>query len=223
MPVKKKFAVASQLHIPPYNWIPPESPPLLATPNPEEFDADMSERCKVFDDPNIGSLSTSQDPFHGRPDPAADFSHFIDGEEGFTAIQNNPAKKQKNDEALLRLRLAFDFLVCRTRDLCVEINEGVKFYDTTNDQTWGRYLNARQTYIEFLQNLDDHEPKANLKKADLDKGLGYGKHYRWLFVDPTIEEVEIIKGSVKPLITGAIIVLLWNPHSSSSGIPIKHP
>ena len=70
------------------------------------------------------------------------------------------------------------------------------------------YNIARDNYIKLLKDLDDHEPKT-LTAGD----LGYGRALKWVYVSPLIHN-----GTIK----GAKIVAKWNPHLSSSGIPVPH-
>jgi hypothetical protein len=216
---KKQFAVASEKHIPPYNWIPPEKPPLLQTLNQEDFPNDNLPECLLAEndfEPDAGRDLPTRDE-KGRvklakvPNPGSVFAHVHEGQ-GFGS--------EANDAAFERLRLAFNFIVCRTIELCSAINGAVKSYDADNEQTWKPYNDAREAYMEFLRNSDNHHPEGQPGLAELRRGLGYAKHYEWLFIDPVIKMDETANG--KHLITGAVIVLQWNPNSSSSGIPIKH-
>ncbi len=212
-PTKERFAFASAKKIPPYNWIPPTAPPLLETLNQLEFeDGNLPECPDNITENDFESGAGNDDTFTKVPNPSSDFKHDRDE-------LGSGASKTKNEEAFKRLKLAFDFIVCRTRALCLAINDSVPLYNANNPDN--PYTKAREAYIEFLQNLDEHHPKEQLGLEDLKKGLGYGKHYRWLFIDPIIKTVKTDNGPQNS-ITGAVIVMLWNPNSSSSGIPIKH-
>ena len=133
-PAPKRFSAAtlpeSDLGIPPYNWIPPETPPLQITQN-------RRKQFPLKNLPDCPSLSRLEP--EGRP----------------------------NEEHLAR-------------------------------------------------------KDADLKKIPHPKSsFGYGRNLKWTFIDPVIEP-ETINGQVFNLITGAAIVAEWNPHSSSSGVPIQH-
>jgi hypothetical protein len=104
-------------------------------------------------------------------------------------------------------------LVCRAYKLLGDINNAVKA-DSERD-----YAAARDAYREFVANLDDREPHFKPGGVDVTKRFGYGKNIQWVFIDPVIDCVEEEK---RVLIKDARIIIKWNPHSSSSGVPIPH-
>ena len=75
-------------------------------------------------------------------------------------------------------------------------------------------------YLDFVRNLDNREPQERKGEVDPARCLGYGKVVKWVHLDPIVQ-AKAPKG--EPVITGVTIVIEWNPHSSSSGIPVKHP
>ena len=116
-------------------------------------------------------------------------------------------------DSFQRLRRCFDLLVCRAYKLLGDINDAVKA-DSERD-----YATARDAYREFVANLDDREPHFKSGGVDVTKRFGYGKNIQWIFIDPVIKRRE--KDNLV-LITDARIIFKWNPHSSSSGVPIPH-
>lgn len=212
-----KFSTASDLKVPPYNWIPPETPKLQVTQTRRErFDQDNllqieSIRTAIQEDefegaPKKERLSEDKKKLEKIPHPLSNFEH--DGPK-ITGL--------KKVEAFQRLKLAFNALASETHRLLSAINEAVMQCDSADDATWGAYTAARKAYIAFVQNLDNHQPKG--KAVDPQKFFGYGKNLKWTLVDPIIERDPTGKTDLN-LITGVTIVAEWNPHSSSSGIPI---
>jgi hypothetical protein len=189
------------------------------------------------------------DPNHGKPEltmyphPLSDFSH-VDpiGAPGslpdanrpdFPALRSRIKLRTSGDaqriaeldylqrlnqavgpesDAFQRLRRCFDLLVCRAYKLLGDINNAVKAGCAKD------YAAARDAYREFVANLDDREPHFKRGGVDVKKRLGYGKNIQWVFIDPVIQRVP----NRLVLITGARIIIKWNPHSSSSGVPVPH-
>ena len=129
-----------------------------------------------------------------------------------------------------RLKLVFEWIVLKATILLNDINkalddqplaafDGAK-QPSTQQQ---KYETARENYIQFLRDLDDHEPetkpdKTNAilyenEKAFLDRKSGYGRTLKWVYIAPVI-----VDGRVE----AARIIVHWNPHSSSGGVPIIH-
>jgi len=213
----EKFATASDLGIPPYNWIPPETPPLQINQNRrKQFplknlpDCPSLSRLEPEGRPNEEHLARKDADLKKIPHPKSSFVHPDPPPRNEAALMRLPLR---DVEAYRRLGLAFDWLVCRTNTLLTAINKAVKSREPAS------YQNAREEYIAFLQNLDDHEPAG--AAVNPEKAFGYGRNLKWTFIDPVIEP-ETINGQVFNLITGAAIVAEWNPHSSSSGVPIQH-
>lgn len=221
---EKKLAAARRLNIDPKTWFPPETPPLEVTVYKRFFEKKLPDctaiakkRLEPYPDRKRNGSSQSQSNSKSLPNPFSDFSHVTKGEKHFTTVMSDPNLREKNNANLAKLRLVFDFIVCRTAGLCFEINKAVSKYDPEKSNTCKAYDAAREAYITFVNNLDNPKPKKTVSKEDLNQGLGYGRNYTYIFVVPTIRKFE---GTA--LITGVTIILEWNPHSSSSGIPIKH-
>jgi hypothetical protein len=173
-------------------------------------------------------------------DPFSDFWHIDNSEfpsSDLETIANELPSNALNSKILDRLRClvgpgapgmrrlerVFDWVVYRTTDLLGDLNTAAK------NQNQDDYEKARKNYIEFLKDLDDHEPQRKNKKIDplgvdeddpkkikrkkLRKG-GYGRTIKWTCINPVIFEGKIY---------GARVICHWNPHSSSNGIPVQHP
>ena len=66
--------------------------------------------------------------------------------------------------------------------------------------------------MELMRDLDDSEPDTRSKPPAA--GIsGYGKVIKWSYIMPLIHG-----GRIK----GVKVIAKWNPHVSSSGIPIPH-
>ena len=105
-----------------------------------------------------------------------------------------------------RLRLIFQWTLCQVTTVFGEINAAL---DNKNEK---QYNEARQAYMDLMKDLDDSEPHtgSKLPKAGIS---GYGKVIKWSYILPLIHG-----GRIK----GAKVMAKWNPHVSSSGIPIPH-
>jgi len=108
-------------------------------------------------------------------------------------------------KGMQRLRLIFQWALCQVITIFGEINLAL---DTKNQQ---KYEEARQKYIELLQDMDDAEPETKRKVSP--GTSGYGRSIKWSYIIPLIHG-----GRIK----GAKVVAKWNPHISSSGIAIPH-
>jgi len=118
-----------------------------------------------------------------------------------------------------RLARVFDWILYRTTELMEEINIALE------KQNEAAYTKVREAYIEFLHDLDNHEPERGKKQLDPRKNdfkkdefkqfaSGYGRAAKWHCIEP-----QIVLGKI----VGVRVVSHWNPHSSSNGIPIPHP
>jgi hypothetical protein len=120
----------------------------------------------------------------------------------------------ENTPGMKRLERLFDWALYRTTELLSDLN------DTVNDEV--PYTEARENFIAFLNDLDDHEPgkgtvRLNPRGEPPGEKLrksGYGLTIKWTCLKPVIKDGMII---------GARVVIQWNPHSSSNGVPVKHP
>lgn len=79
-----------------------------------------------------------------------------------------------------------------------------------------KYNAARNHYIAFLTDIDDHEPETKpdpINPLDPRFRGAYGRAVKWACIDPVI-----VGGRIQE----ARVIIKWNPHLSSSGIAIKH-
>ena len=124
-------------------------------------------------------------------------------------------------QGLKRLSSVFEWILWRTTVLLDDINNSLNdsalaaFDSASQPGTQeDKYNAARQHYIDFLVDLDDREPETKSSPVDLrdpKRRSGYGRALQWLCLEPVI-----ICGRIKE----ARVVAKWNPHSSSSGIPL---
>ena len=105
-----------------------------------------------------------------------------------------------------RLRLIFQWTLCQVITVFGEINAALDAKSQAN------YTTARQAYMELMRDLDDSEPNTGPKPPAAGVS-GYGKVIKWSYIMPLIHG-----GRIK----GAKVMAKWNPHVSSSGIPIPH-
>jgi hypothetical protein len=113
-----------------------------------------------------------------------------------------------------RLAQVFDWALCRTTELLYDLNTAL------TEQNETRYGRARTNYLKFLHDLDERDPlrlnqvwKPEHTKDKTARSC-YGKALKWACIDPVILGGKIV---------GTRVVIQWNPHSSSSGVPISHP
>ncbi|HTL55810.1 MAG TPA: hypothetical protein VL361_09030 [Candidatus Limnocylindrales bacterium] len=155
------------------------------------------------------------------PDPRSNFEHHPEPPPQDDEYKKLPLKEReaidqafvkgldlKGQEAYQRLKLAFEWLVCRTSALMGDINKAVKANDVP------AYRLAWDAYMAFVNNLAN--PKPGAQDIDPKKGFGYGLDFVWTSIDACIPPDP----SGVNVITGARIQGEWNPHTSSSGIPI---
>ena len=147
--IDKKFATASKLGIPPYNWIPPEHPPLeetnnLRDPFPEN-NLSVCTELKKMEPEKEAKEEHLKDPkakLEKLPHPGSDFKH-----------SDPPRPNDVEDVAAYqRLRLAFNLIVCNTYQHLFAINEAAKNWYLTGDGL-DAYKEAKDNYIKFLQIL----------------------------------------------------------------------
>lgn len=127
-------------------------------------------------------------------------------------LQDGQRMLAANPEGMRRLRLIFQWALCQVVTLFGEINAAL------DDQNTAEYDDAREAYLQLMRDLDDHEPQTtkNLpvkKNGKWPSPSGYGRSVKWAYIVPLIHD-----GRIK----GAKVIAKWNPHISSSGIPIPH-
>jgi hypothetical protein len=115
-----------------------------------------------------------------------------------------------------RLAQVYHWIIFKATDILSQINASLE------DQSPENYKTATKSYLAFLKDLDDHEPQTRPGDIDpankniyKDKGSrsGYGAAIKWVHIDPVITGGRI---------RAARIIVKWNPHSSSNGVPIPH-
>jgi len=111
-------------------------------------------------------------------------------------------------KGMQRLKLNFEWMLCKITGLFGQINLALDGMTGKDDKT--EYNNARNNYIALMRDLDNHEP---LPKDAAPGKTGYGRNVKWVYFYPLIHG-----GRIK----GAKVVAKWNPHISSSGVPIPH-
>ena len=109
-------------------------------------------------------------------------------------------------KGLQRLKLVFENILCHVTALFGEMNAALD--DSDKDAGKAAYRAARDEYMALLKDLDDGEPGAVTPGE-----RGYGRMMKWFYIWPLIQGNRIV---------GAKVVAKWNPHISSSGIPVPH-
>jgi hypothetical protein len=124
-----------------------------------------------------------------------------------------------------RLTRVFQWTLWRATVLLNDINKALENQDLAafrldpnqqpaTQQT--KYEAARNHYISFLTDIDDHEPETKpdaIEPLDPRFRSAYGRAIKWACIDPVI-----VGGRIKE----ARVIIKWNPHLSSSGIAINH-
>jgi hypothetical protein len=165
-------------------------------------------------------------------------SEFKDIGDGLTTLENNQASSDKRDLERMRkyvqqfgeiagpnsfgfqrLASVFEWTIFQATVLLNEINKSL---NDKSGQAQEKYEAARANYLAFLKDLDDHEPATTPREMIKGKGKigvepgkrGYGRTIKWSYIDPII-----VNGRIEE----ARVIIHWNPHSSSNGVPINHP
>jgi hypothetical protein len=245
----EKMNFAAEHGIPPYLWLPPEKPPLRITNNKRAgypFPPSNLPDCQDIAKRDFEQTPGEEHPAAGgkltkNPHPLSDFSHLHEYDSsgsrhpdfGKLKIKFDPKseKEQRDDLDYLeqiqqqvgpdapgfqRMKMAFDVIVCQIHTIFSVLNEAIKAGSQKD------YTEARDAYLELVENLDNREPEHEPGGVNPKKGFGYGKNFKWVFIDPIIESKHYpdLKADYN-VITGTVIILKWNPHSSSSGIPVS--
>ena len=259
-PVTTKFELAIQEGVSPCLWIPPHWTELKAVGGERRFSdlnaADASlfkgdtDKAKAKDGRMKDRLEKGAKRDKAAPtlpeeelddgkwiSPFASTTHVDEtefSEDDRQALEpclktNDKLKRKLNQiigpesPGMKRLARIFEWVLYRATILMQDLNVEL--------QNGANYETARTNYINFLRDLDDHEPEKGPKRTPLEikKGengrpeklefkdkassSGYGRAIKWTCIEPVISEGKIV---------GTRVVVKWNPHISSSGIAIPH-
>ena len=117
-----------------------------------------------------------------------------------------------NAKGMQRLRLVFEWTLCQVTTLFGEINAALA--NSNAQQGKVDYNRAREKYMDLLHDLDERHPETRgPNRRPIPGERGYGCAIKWAYILPLIHG-----GKIK----GAKVVAKWNPHISSSGIPVPH-
>lgn len=235
--LQKKFDAAARAGVSPCAWVPPEWSELPQENNKRGFPDTSSDAGNLKNNPvaeeRIVNGSKMREPGSPESPPNdqvwtnafADFTHLDETE--FPEAEFETIKTKLTGEpdivkrlgrlvgpqspGMKRLGLIFQWVLYRTTVLMGDLNSALE------KQSQANYDEARDDYINFLRDLDDHEPeKDDRKRLDVKNKKspsGYGRALKWACLDPVIVGHKIV---------GARIIVKWNPHSSSAGVPIRH-
>jgi len=233
------YKQAKDFGTPPYVWLPPPEAdlPLPTTPAnllrnvqvkpncpkraPGDFEGFPGEEHLEPQHPNILRIPHPlSDYTHTDPPPpevlsSVNVAGLLAQSQHQRALTRLFEAAGPNAAGFQRLKLAFDWIVCNVSARVWAINEAIFGR--------GNYNDARDRYIAFVRNLDDHDPQTHRGAVNPQEGLGYGKITKWFSIDPIIEQIPDPRYPAdpkreRPVITGATIIFKWNPHSSSSGV-----
>jgi hypothetical protein len=127
--------------------------------------------------------------------------------------------KGRTPMGMQRLKLIFEWTLCHVTALFGEINTALNEANEAKGQK--DYTAARDEYIKLLHDLDDGEPETKKDPPESAK-RGYGRVVKWAYFYPLIHSDDPDDPNVPARIKGVVVVAKWNPHISSSGIPIAH-
>ncbi len=198
-----KDSIGSFHEVPDYIWVPK---PTLAGFKAEVLTSaptTVKRPTPNFPNGDEQSPNTDPEPIQGKackqvPHPQSDFSHVDPNDPYFVA---NPAV-YKNSPGYRRLEAVYTQLLDKLARLLDEFSKisGQSDFDI-----------ARDNYIKFVEDLDDHEPEKG--RGVFPGKQGYGKVIKWFSIQPT-------KAAASLQITALTFVVKWNPHSSSSAIKV---
>jgi hypothetical protein len=189
----------------------------------------------IADTTHVDPIKTDED---GDPVPEDELKRLQDHLE--QASQPKHAKYVKELRRILggeslgmkRLSLMFEWTLLRATITLNDIdraldNQSLLDVDLPANATQTeKYEAARQNYLSVLRDLDDHEPEIKRDRLNPDQSApvtpangklgrksGYGRSLKWFYIAPVI-----FGGRIR----AARIIVHWNPHSSSLGVPIQH-
>jgi hypothetical protein len=247
--IQALFNAAAKEGIPPYDWIPPIWDAKSAPPTLEDNAANAGNFAPYDPDPNHApKYAKIEDLLNFRKGTQVEGDKDYDpaGPDGKkerkawhwptadASTEHHLGTPSENAKGMRRLSALFEWAIIRATVTLNDINRALDFatkksnQDTLEDfgnfqfpNATDMYTAARDNYLSFLRDFDEHEAKYG--NPDLgtpltypkDKGRqsGYGKALRWAYIDPVIVDGRI---------QATRIIMLWNPHSSSLGVPIKH-
>jgi hypothetical protein len=202
--MEKRYETATKEGVSPCMWIPPEwsdlkshetrerkafvdtcnrADPFEGEDAKERIAAMLADGAKKDSKPVKNPACPPDDD--SWPHPFGDTSHVDETEfssEDHTALQNRLSSDQdlltklndivgNSSPGMRRLKGIFNWVLYRTTVLMDDLNKGL---DLKNETQYGA---ARSNYIEFLRDLDDHEPEKGSKHSprDIAKEIAYGK------------------------------------------------
>jgi hypothetical protein len=124
-----------------------------------------------------------------------------------------PVSSTIEAKGMQRLKLNFEWMLCQITTLFGQINLAL---DEKTDKPKDVYNEARRKYIALLKDLDNHEPLLGEPGKH-----GYGRTVKWVYFYPLIHTPDP-QNLALARIKGVKVVAKWNPHISSSGVPIPH-
>jgi len=195
--MEKRFEAATREGVSPSMWIPPEWSELKThDTKPRRVFVDTCKRVDPFEDDDVKERidamvadgkrkdanpvksPESLPDDNSWPHPFADTSH-VDESEFSSDDHTTLGDRLSSDRHLLtklhgivgesspgmkRLTGIFNWILYRATVLMGDLNQGLK--EGLKDPT--KYETARFNYIEFLKDLDDHEPEKGTKKSPRD-------------------------------------------------------
>jgi hypothetical protein len=127
--------------------------------------------------------------------------------------------------AMKNLSLIFEWMILRATITLNDINkalfepvaEPLEDIDATFTSQEAKYIAACDNYINLINDFsstqrENHDLRKKLKPGEARKS-GYGVAIKSFSIEPIISEGQI---------RDVVLILCWNPHSSSLGVPIKH-
>jgi hypothetical protein len=230
--------------VPPYNWVPKpwdnDQPTLEDTVSAEVadcIDKNWKKYCPAPLKDGCEDYPGKDQPAEIQPGKKHGFSRYVHPDSDFSHIDPDPLdskamrrarawlpKKQyqrlgrivgRESLGMQRLACVFQWIEEQAYELLSEINNALGVGPKKTKPDRGRYNKARDAYLAFLNDLDEHEPRVRGREIIPGKigQSGYGQTIKWAYVFPAIHQGKIY---------GAKIVIMWNPHSSSNGIPLPH-
>ncbi len=235
--VQKLFDKAWDLKIQAYNWIPPEWKDDLQLEDNSADEGVFNDFASYGNPKNPAQQSIREDRRKTEVESdrkASVLKKWPKYSFDTTHEDGDGNEFPEDSRQMKRLGLIYEWAVLRAITTLTDINNVFLekpllekgFEGITGKQQ--KYNAARTNYITFLQDLEDSEPERSEEQEPLDPSLntpldannpkksgrksGYGRSLKSVYIAPVI---------FNHLITGMRIIVVWNPHSSSMGVPIK--